>query len=375
MSIRFRCPQCGKDHASADGMEGKKVACASCGQPMRIPVAPAATAAGPAPEPSGTIRFRCPACGKSYATPAGLAGKKIRCKSCGGGVRVPGGPAPSLAPASTATAPSPAAPERARKVTTPPSTPPPPPAPSVDIYGLDEAPMPARAAAGGAPGRGDDSDLLAPARPGPVADETALPPRAGASAPLSAAQKKKIQKRADKLEKTRPSFAGAGMGVSFGTILAITLFGWRLYRISQKFNPANRVVALGGEDEVVARAPLDPKTAAEDDSIIEASLKGGGSAEARDWLDPAKHPDHALMEIDAAEARAMVAGFYERGAVKVWVVDHTTVGDAVLAAEVAVELPKDPAQRKKCFAWEVKYLQGEDPTPDVGQRYLSFTTD
>ena len=45
--------------------------------------------AGPAVGLDG--EFRCPACGRKFATKAGLAGKKIHCPRCGAGVRVPGG--------------------------------------------------------------------------------------------------------------------------------------------------------------------------------------------------------------------------------------------------------------------------------------------
>jgi hypothetical protein len=36
------------------------------------------------------VRFKCPSCGRKYATKPELAGKKIRCTACGVGVRVPG---------------------------------------------------------------------------------------------------------------------------------------------------------------------------------------------------------------------------------------------------------------------------------------------
>ncbi len=37
------------------------------------------------------LKFRCPSCGRKFATKPELAGKKIRCTSCGAGVRVPSG--------------------------------------------------------------------------------------------------------------------------------------------------------------------------------------------------------------------------------------------------------------------------------------------
>jgi hypothetical protein len=40
-------------------------------------------------DPKPVVKFRCPACNRSFATKPELAGKKIRCSGCGAGVRVP----------------------------------------------------------------------------------------------------------------------------------------------------------------------------------------------------------------------------------------------------------------------------------------------
>ncbi len=166
-----------------------------------------------------------------------------------------------------------------------------------------------------------------------------------------------------------------GSGVSFGTIIAITLFGWRLYRIGHR-------VTRGLEDPPVAAAgfepdiKFDPKAAAaEADRDVERMLKEPGAAEAREWLDPAKFPNHGVSEMDNARARAMVAGFYERGAKRVYVLDASPLGNAVITSTMAVELPAEADQRKQCIAWEAQYLAGEDPTMDVGQKYLHIMTD
>ena len=104
-------------------------------------------------------------------------------------------------------------------------------------------------------------------------------------------------------------------------------------------------------------------------------LKEPGAAEAREWLDAAKHPNHGVFEMGNDRARAMVAGFYERGAKQVSVLDASPLGNAVITAMLAVELPDEPDKRTQCLAWETQYLEGEEPTKDFGQKYLLITTD
>ena len=354
MAIKYQCPGCGTGDVVGDEMARQKVTCAGCGRTIRLP-SPAAP-----PNPGDPIRFRCIGCGKSMTAPAHLAGKKVTCKSCGQtGLKVPGGPTPTAAPAKPG-------PARARE---PVAAGP----PAVDPYGLDESPAAPPPRAGGA----DDLVPPIPGRarpsPGPCRMET-LPSRK-AFEPMTAEKKKRINKRADKVNKERPSFAGAGIGVSFGSIIAITLFGWRLYRIGHK-------VTRGLEDRPAAVAPFeagvsfDPKAAAaEGDQEVARMLKEPGAAEAREWLDAARHPNHAVMEMGNDRARAMVAGFYERGAKRVSVLDASPLGNTVVTASLAVELPDEPAKRSQCLAWETQYLEGEDPTKDLGQKYLLITTD
>jgi hypothetical protein len=71
----------------------------------------------------------------------------------------------------------------------------------------------------------------------------------------------------------------------------------------------------------------------------------------------------------------MVAGFYQRGAEKVYILDPTTIGNAVITAQIGVKLPRDPNQRKQCLEWAAKYEGEEQPSPDRGQKYLLITTD
>ena len=364
MAIKFRCPGCGTEDIAAEAMAGQKVACAGCGRSIRLP-RPTPPAA-----PGDPIRFRCDGCGKSLSAPAHLAGKKITCKSCGRtGLKIPGGSA-STAPASTP-APAPVKPRPVAGLEPFAADP-----SAIDLYGLEEAPSPPMPRPGGG---GDelfaDSGATPAVAKSKSASGEALPPRAGAFEAMTAEKKKKINKRADKITKAGPSFAGAGLSASFGTIIAITLFGWRLYRIGHK-------VTRGLDDPPIAAAPfeagvpLDPKAAAaEGDRDVARMLKEPGAAEAREWLDPARHPDHGVFEMGNERARAMVAGFYERGARRVSVVDASPLGNTIMTAMIAVELPDEPDKRAQCLAWETQYLEGEEATKDLGQKYLLITTD
>ncbi len=347
MAIKYRCPGCGREDVAPDEMARERVPCTGCGAVIRLPSLSNETLPGQA------IRFRCDGCGKTLTAPAHLAGKKITCKACGRtGVKIPG------AAASAAVLPTPepaiAAPA------------------AVDLYGLDDAPVASRPTSAG-------DELFADSGASPTvaraASEEALPPRNKAFEPMSAEKKKRINKRADKINKEKPSFAGAGIGVSFGTIIAITLFGWRLYRIGHR-------VTRGLGDPPAAAAPFDvgfkfdPKAAAaEEDLEVERMLKEPGSAEAGEWLDPAKYPNHGVAEMGRERARAMVAGFYERGATRVSVLDVGPLGNTIMTSTIAVELPSEPDKRKGCLVWETQYLGGADPTTDVGQKYLLIMTD
>ncbi len=81
------------------------------------------------------------------------------------------------------------------------------------------------------------------------------------------------------------------------------------------------------------------------------------------------------MKMSNEQARALVAGFYERGAEKVYVLDPAKIGQSVISAEVAVKLPSDPARRKSCFEWCNQHFGEDDPEVDKGQSYLLMMTD
>jgi hypothetical protein len=238
------------------------------------------------------------------------------------------------------------------------------PAPSdLDVYGLDEQPAEARTTNGS-----------------PVEDSSASsggdgavppPPRMKAYKPMTEAQKKKIAKRAAKIEKTKVS--NATVGVSFGAVLAIALFGWRIYRVVHRIeraaNRANAAQSAPGDID-----SFDPKTIADAmDKDVAERIVQPTTSEAREWLDP-KYPNHAVAEMPIQTAREMVAGFYERGAEKVFVLDPADLNGTFLTAEIAVRLPKEPALRKKCLEWAAKH-EGDAPGPDLGQKFLLITTD
>ena len=134
------------------------------------------------------------------------------------------------------------------------------------------------------------------------------PPRMQAYKPLSEAKKKKIAKNAAKADRMKPS--NATFGVSFGAVLAFALIGWRFYRAFHRFQrpspQANAVQAATLED-------FDPKTILVAlDKEVERMIAERSTAEARDWLDTAKYPNHGVMEMSIENAREMVGGFYQR---------------------------------------------------------------
>jgi DNA-directed RNA polymerase subunit RPC12/RpoP len=364
MSIKYRCPKCGKDHTDDDATPGQRVACQQCGQAMRIPGVNPGTS-GTVDTFSQTISFRCLGCGTSYSTGSNLAGKKVRCKSCGQGIRVPGTADPS-------TAGSPVARKEGSSVPRPksPTRQVAPAGPSLeDIYGLEESATVPQSASGSSVSEG---------RPGSVEEDATLPQRAGAYEPMTAAKKKKLAKRAARVEKARPTFSGAGIGISFGGVLTAALIGWRVYRVTNAFNRPDRgpQMVVGGLGDFGNMPPVDPKAAAaEEDRQVAEMLRAPGTAEAREWLDPAKHPNHSVMEMAPDKAREMVAGFYERGAKRVSVLDPTPLGNTILTAMIAVELPADLAKRRRCFEWETRCLEGDEPTRELGQKYILITTD
>jgi serine/threonine protein kinase len=113
----FPCPSCGTVFRLPPQPEGKQLRCRHCGSNFKVPStlpgvradtdavasAQAATAkpvpAAPPPLPPPPPRLQgypCPSCGKVFAAPAHLRGKRVRCKKCQATFLLP----PTLPPAS-----------------------------------------------------------------------------------------------------------------------------------------------------------------------------------------------------------------------------------------------------------------------------------
>jgi hypothetical protein len=247
------------------------------------------------------------------------------------------------------------------------SAPPPTAPPELDVYGLEDEPP---AGAGGG-GRGPLSDSTLHLDSTSAVPEEMLP-RRDHYQPLTEKKKKKVNQRADKLNLLKPS--NAGVGVSFGAVLAIALFGWRMYRIMHRFERA--AAWANAAQSAPADEAFDPRAfIAEMDKEVEQMIAKSGTAEARDWLDASKHPNHRVNDMSAEEARSMVAGLYERGAQAVYVLDPTNAGATVVASAFAVRLPQDPAERRKCMEWAAKHEGEGDLSADQGQKYVVISTE
>lgn len=342
MTLKVNCPECGKKYGLNDDLAGKRIRCKGCDHVFRIPE--------PVAEASSTdkLTFRCDGCQKKYVTPSNLAGKKIVCKACGQSIRIPGA---AVTTSSASQGKATAAPEPSVAS-----------AASLDIYGLDDDP----ASAPGSRGVGEDT------RGGAAGEEEKLPPRAGYE-PLTESKKKKIARRAAKSDQEKSSFAGMGMGISFGTVLFISLFLGRIY--FRVIRPMTRVA-----NAVNATADAEPfdakKSALADDENVAQAIRANKAPEAREWLDP-KHRNHVVFEMGNDGARKMVEEFYQRGAEQVVVLDVDDFDGQLVTAEFGVKLPSDPEKRKRCFELYAQIL-GDDPnetTPDVGQTYLDVLVD
>lgn len=335
MSIKVYCAGCDRNYLLDDKFAGRKVTCKKCGQALQLPEAEAGLQP-PQAGPEETVGFPCDGCGKTYRTPSRLAGKKIVCKECGETIVIPARatPARSAAPAGP---------------------------PALDLYGFDDDPSPAGSTSRAVPDDGIVRD---------TGGETDALPRPGDAKPLSEAKKKQIAKRAAKADRAKPSYGGATYGVSFGAVLFVALLGFRVYRTVNRFSrAADRMNAASAPVDLSPRA----LAAAEDEEAVEA-LKQPGVAEARGWLDPVKYPNHATAGLSTEAARAMVAGFYERGAESVHVLDSEPTGASLVAVNFAVKLPVEPDKRKQCLEWQARTFSIPEPTADVGQKYLLITT-
>jgi hypothetical protein len=292
------------------------------------------------------LTIQCPDCGTKYTVDQKFEGRKLTCKKCELKFTIAAGPA--------------AAPVVAARSSSSPATRP-EPVPD-NVYGLAEEPIRARARDAAAAGSSSNRD-----------DDEPMPlPRPGSTKPLTETQKKSIAKRADKIEKSKPFRSNAAFGVSFGTVLAISLFGWRVQRALTK---AERVAKRNQAIQTASAEVVDLKSyAVEIDEDVAEIIANNDVADAREWLDTAKYPNHEVAELTNQVAREVVDGFYERGGGKVYVISPRTFRDKVLTPGFAVQLPTDPDRRKQCFDWKEKYPNQEQIT-DYGQKYLLLAYD
>lgn len=91
MPIPVTC-SCGKRFAAPDNLAGKRVKCPACSQTLTIPQPASSSTAPEAAAQPNAIRVRCE-CGKTLTVKQELAGKAIKCPACGKPVRV-GAPQP-----------------------------------------------------------------------------------------------------------------------------------------------------------------------------------------------------------------------------------------------------------------------------------------
>jgi DNA-directed RNA polymerase subunit RPC12/RpoP len=353
MPITAECPGCGRKYAVGEKYAGRNILCKQCGGSITVP------AQSPSSHSVPMLRYSCDQCGKAYAISPEHAGKKTVCAKCGVKFRIPGGSPSTVSTKSASAATS------SKPATEPVPAQESPPPVDLDIYGLEEepvAPLPRSA--------GSTSETSASNR-SVSADAIPPPPRMKDYRTLSEAKKKQIAKRAAKVDRMKTS--NATFGVSFGAVFLIALVGWRVYRVLNRFE---RAAARANALQSATEEDFDPKAfLVEADKAVEKMIAESSTAEARDWLDNSKYPNHGVMEMSIENAREMVAGFYERGAEKVYIIDPTTIGNALITALIGVKLPQDSTKRKQCLEWAAKYEEGGAPSPDQGQKYLLITTD
>ena len=111
-----------------------------------------------------------------------------------------------------------------------------------------------------------------------------------------------------------------------------------------------------------------------DDEVAREEIADPNHAEAREWL---RNPQHTVFEGERRRIVSLVDEFYAAGATKVYVTGIEKIMDSDVTATLVVELPSDKATRKKIFdvesAWQKEV--GDEPTPEVDQKYLRILLD
>ena len=122
------------------------------------------------------------------------------------------------------------------------------------------------------------------------------------------------------------------------------------------------------------QSPPEPGSGASADRLCRKLLQEKTHLEAMEWMQQAKTSDvRTLGEQSQSRSFKIVKKLYDAGAVHVQVVDLSRVaGVRETANTLCVELPHDPAQRKKLLKIEanVALSGGFDGVYDDGQDYL-----
>ena len=106
------------------------------------------------------------------------------------------------------------------------------------------------------------------------------------------------------------------------------------------------------------------------DEWVSSEIQGGSAVPAHGWL---RESRHGTFEADP-EAMAQLIDRFESSGARVWVVGIEEFQGSQLSDSIAVELPRDDAQRSQVFAIESAHWEG-DGTPDLGQDYLVVSFD
>jgi len=112
---------------------------------------------------------------------------------------------------------------------------------------------------------------------------------------------------------------------------------------------------------------------AELDKEAEEDIKDS-SAEARAWL---AVKNNQIFEGSKQDVIALTEDFYRAGCPKVYITGIEKLAGKFISASMVVVLPADATQRAAAFKVEKQFAEkeGEDPSEDKGQKYLSLAFD
>ncbi len=99
-----------------------------------------------------------------------------------------------------------------------------------------------------------------------------------------------------------------------------------------------------------------------DDAKIVEMIEDEGGTEVKEWIKA--HNRHMIHNMTENQVIGFADRLYGMGAVKVYAFGE------MISASLAVELPADPAQRKKLWAFEKEHNGFRSTQKDVGQDYL-----